>query len=494
MNLQRQNGVRVRVAPSPTGDPHVGTGYIALFNYAFARANGGRLILRIEDTDRERSTLESEEQILHSLHWLGLEWDEGPDVGGPYGPYRQSERSELYRRYAGQLLESGAAYACFCTPERLAELRKRQRELKSPVLGYDKHCKLNVSPEEARARIAAGEPYVIRLDVPLEGETIVRDLIRGDVAFRNSDISDQVLLKSDGFPTYHLANVVDDHLMEISHVIRAEEWIVSTPKHLLLYDAFGWERPVFVHMPLLRNPDKNRSKISKRKNPTSLLWYEREGYLPEALRNFLGLMGVSAEEGKEKFSLDEMIRDFDWKRVATGAPVFDLQKLDWLNGVYIREMAPDDLARRLRETVLKQHPASDDFVRKSLPLAQERMKKLSDYPKIVGFFFAESVNPPVSDLIPKKSNAEQVKRILKASEEAFCELGEWTTAALEQCGRALVERLSLKGRVVFMALRVAITGSRVSPPLFESMELLGREKSLARLRTARERIEASAGE
>jgi len=490
MNIQRQQAVRVRVAPSPTGDPHVGTGYIALFNYAFAKANGGRLILRIEDTDRERSNPESEEQILHSLHWLGLEWDEGPDVGGPYAPYRQSERCEIYRRYARQLLENGAAYPCFCTPQRLAELRKRQRELKSPTLGYDKHCKLNVSPEKARARIASGEPYVIRLDVPHEGETIVHDLVRGDVAFRNSETSDQVLLKSDGFPTYHLANVVDDHLMEISHVIRAEEWIVSTPKHLLLYNALGWQPPAFVHMPLLRNPDKNRSKISKRKNPTSLLWYEREGYLPEALRNFLGLMGVSAEEGKEKFSLDEMIRDFDWEHVATGAPVFDLQKLDWLNGVYIREMAPHELAQHLRETVLKHHPASDDFVRKSLPLVQERMKKLSDYPKIIDFVLVERVNPPVRDLIPKKSNAEQVRRILKASEEAFSELGQWTTAALEQRGRTLLEELSLKGRVVFMALRVALTGSPVSPPLFESMELLGRKKCLARLRTARERIEA----
>ena len=487
MNLPAEHPVRVRVAPSPTGDPHVGTGYIGLFDYIFARANGGKFVLRIEDTDRERSSLESERQILHSLKWLGLEWDEGPDVGGPYGPYRQSERSEIYAEHAQRLVENGTAYPCFCTAERLAELRLAQREQKAQM-GYDGHCRRTLSADEARARMAAGERHVIRLVVPDDGETTVHDLVRGEVVFQNREIDDQVLIKSDGFPTYHLANVVDDHLMEISHVIRAEEWLVSTPKHLLLYAAFGWEPPVFVHMPLLRNPDKNRSKISKRKNPTSLLWYESEGYLPEALRNFLGLMGFSAEEGKEQFSLEEMIRDFTWARVAAGAPVFDLQKLDWLNGVYIRDMPEDELVRRLRETVLADHPADDEFVRSSIPLVRERMKRFSDYPKLVDFFFAESVNPPLEELVPKKSNAAEAARVLAAAEAAFSTLGDWTASALEERARGLVEEVALKGRVVFMAMRVAITGAPVSPPLFESMALLGREKCLARLGAAGKRL------
>lgn len=487
MNSSAEQPVRVRIAPSPTGDPHVGTGYIGLFNYVFAKANAGKFILRIEDTDRERSNAESERQIFHSLRWLGLEWDEGPDVGGQYGPYRQSERSDIYLQYAQKLLDNATAYPCFCTPERLTELRKKQREQKLPM-GYDGHCK-TITANEAQTRMATGERHVIRLNVPDEGETVVRDLVRGEVVFQNREIDDQVLLKSDGFPTYHLANVVDDHLMKISHVIRAEEWIVSTPKHLLLYNAFGWEPPTFIHMPLLRNPDKNRSKISKRKNPTSLLWYEREGYLPEALRNFLGLMGCSAEEGKEKSSLKDMIRDFTWDRVAAGAPVFDLQKLDWLNGIYIRDMPADELARRLRETTLADHPADDEFLKKSLPLARERMKKFSDYPKIVNFFFAESVNPPREEQIPKKSTAAETARVLEAGNAAFSALTDWTTTALEERARTLVDELSLKGRTVFMALRVAITGSRVSPPLFESMELLGRAKSLARLSAAARRLQ-----
>jgi len=482
----KERPVRVRVAPSPTGDPHVGTGYIALFNYAFARATGGRFILRIEDTDRARSSAESERQILHSLRWLGLSWDEGPDVGGPCGPYRQSERREIYRRFASELVARGAAYPCFCTPERLAGLRREQRRLKLPTLGYDKHCKTAVPPEEAERRRAAGESHVIRLDVPSDGETVVRDRIRGEVSFPNKDIDDQVLLKSDGFPTYHLANVVDDHLMGITHVIRAEEWISSTPKHLLLYRAFGWEPPVFIHMPLLRNPD--RSKISKRKNPTSLLWYEREGYLPEALLNFLALMGWSAPDGREKFSLEEMIADFTWDRVTTSAPVFDLRKLDWLNGAYIREMAPEALARRLRETVLRDHPVGDATLLRTMPLVQERMKKLTDYLPLTEFIFSDEVNPAPETLIPKKGDARQALRVLAASEQAFRTVPEWEAAALEACGRKLVEQLGLKARAVFMTIRVAVTGSTVSPPLFESMEVLGREKTLARLMAARRRL------
>jgi len=478
--------VRVRIAPSPTGDPHVGTGYIALFNYVFARANQGRFVLRIEDTDRERSNTESERQIFHSLRWLGLDWDEGPDIGGPYGPYRQSERSDIYKEHAKLLVEKGAAYYCFCTPERLAALRAEQRE-KKLQFGYDGACR-ELPAGKIREKLAAGTPHVIRLAVPRTGQTRVHDLVRNEVVFENAGIDDQVLQKSDGFPTYHLANVVDDHLMEITHVVRAEEWISSTPKHLLLYEAFGWEPPVFVHMPLLRNTDK--SKISKRKNPTSLLWYEEEGFLPEALRNFLALMGWSFEDEREVFSLEEMISAFTWYRVATGAPVFDMQKLEWLNGLYIRDMDGPELVQRVREVVPATCDLDSAFMEQTMPIVQERMKRLTDYMTVAGFLFADEVTPPIEDLIPKKTTRESAQLILAEAHAAFSDAEDWHTEALETRCRSLIERLGLKPRSVFMCIRVAVTGSSVSPPLFESMELLGRERSLARIAAARDRIEA----
>ena len=321
--------VRVRIAPSPTGDPHVGTAYIALFNYVFAKKSGGQFILRIEDTDRARSTKDSEEAILRALKWIGLSWDEGPDVGGPHGPYRQSERADIYSAHAKLLIETKNAYRCFCTEARLQSLRAQQMAEKKQ-LGYDGNCR-NLNQNEIESHLANNEPYVVRLAMPKEGVTIVHDGLRAAAPeYQNATIDDQVLLKSDGFPTYHLANVVDDHLMRITHVIRAEEWISSTPKHLQLYQAFGWERPRFYHMPLLRNSDK--SKISKRKNPVSLDYYRDAGYLPEALLNFLGLMGFSFGGDREKFTLPEMIEAFDWSKVSTGGPVFDLAKLSWLTG------------------------------------------------------------------------------------------------------------------------------------------------------------------
>jgi len=472
--------VRVRVAPSPTGDPHVGTAYIALFNYAFARATGGEFILRIEDTDRQRSSCESEQAIFDALHWVGLKWDEGPDVGGPYGPYRQSERTDIYRKYAWELVDKGAAYPCFCTAERIAALREEQKQRKEN-LGYDGKCKA-LSHEDAKRQIEAGVPHVIRLAVPKDGETRVHDKVRGEVVFQNSSIDDQVLLKSDGFPTYHLANVVDDHLMKISHVIRAEEWIVSTPKHLLLYEAFGWPAPVFIHMPLLRN--KNKSKISKRKNPTSLLWYQEQGFLPEALLNFLALMGWSVADGREVFSLQEMVSEFSWERVASSAPVFDMQKLEWLDGVYIRNASVDELARRIQDHVAGARDLDEDMVRKSIPLVQERMKTLNDYLPRAAFLFAESVSPTAEELVPKKCTVEESRRILTACKESFSGVSEWTTAALEDCGRTLAEELESKPRYLFMCLRVAVTGTTVSPPLFESMELLGQDKCLSRMASA----------
>jgi glutamyl-tRNA synthetase len=335
--------VRVRIAPSPTGDPHVGTAYIALFNYAFARQQGGSFVLRIEDTDQTRSRADSEQMILSSLRWLGLSWDEGPDVGGPFGPYHQSKRLDLYAQHVRQLVDRGRAYPCFCTAERLGELRVAQMADKLTP-GYDRRCR-TIDPAEAAGRADAGEPHTIRLAVPTEGSISFVDRLRGPVEIAVAQIDDQVLLKSDGFPTYHLANVVDDHLMEITHVIRAEEWISSTPKHVLLYDAFGWQAPEWIHMPLLRNQDK--SKISKRKNPVSLVFYRDAGILPQAMLNFLGIMGWSFGGDREKFTLDEMVEVFSWDRVSLGGPVFNLEKLRWLNEKYIHELDFGQLADEL---------------------------------------------------------------------------------------------------------------------------------------------------
>src|SRR5512147_1603360 len=331
--------VRTRIAPSPTGDPHVGTAYVALFNYALARRHGGRFILRIEDTDRERSSAASETMIFEALRWLGLQWDEGPDVGGPHGPYRQSERTAVYREHADRLVERGAAYPCFCTRERLDALREEQKA-KKLNFGYDGLCRA-VDRDEAARRRASGESCVVRLAMPAEGETVVNDLLRGEVRFDNAQVDDQVLLKSDGFPTYHLANVVDDHLMGITHVIRAEEWLSSTPKHVELYKAFGWQAPEWIHMPLLRNADK--SKISKRKNPVSLDYYRAAGFLPEALLNYLGTMGWSIAGDREKFSLAEMIEAFTFDRLRLGGPVFDLVKLAAMNADYLRALDDDGI-------------------------------------------------------------------------------------------------------------------------------------------------------
>src|SRR4051794_38784301 len=372
--------VRLRVAPSPTGDPHVGTAYVSLFDLAFVRQQGGSFVLRIEDTDRARFRSDSEQQIYDTLRWLGLDWDEGPDKGGAFAPYRQSERLDTYRPVVDQLLADGHAYHCWCTPERLAEMRTAQQKAKVPT-GYDRLC--HGKTREERAQLPGfSETPVVRMLIPDDVLLSFHDLIRGETHAPRPD--DQVVLKADGFPTYHLAVVVDDHLMGITHVVRGEEWISSTPKHLLLYDWLGWERPAFAHMPLLRNIDK--SKISKRKNPAArLTWFIEEGYLPEALRNFLALMGYSQPDGEEIFTFDDMVRDFDWHRVNTVGPVFDLDKLGWLNGHYLRQLSVPDVAGRIidhlvRRGVLPSEPTTQqrDLVLAATPLVNERMQVLSD--------------------------------------------------------------------------------------------------------------------
>ncbi|MGH9393416.1 MAG: glutamate--tRNA ligase, partial [Terriglobales bacterium] len=388
---------RVRIAPSPTGDPHVGTAYMALLNLIFARQRGGQFVLRIEDTDQARFVASSEQMIFDSLRWLGLDWDEGPDRGGPCGPYRQSERTALYRDAVQQLLASGHAYPCFCTPERLEQMRRQQTAAKLPPR-YDRTCRVLDAAAAAR-RLAGGEAATVRLAVPLEGATTFPDQLRGDITFDHANVDDQVLLKSDGFPTYHLANVVDDHAMRISDVIRAEEWISSTPKHVLLYQAFGWTPPRFWHMPLLRNKDK--SKISKRKNPVSLIYYREAGYLPGAMVNFLGLLGggmpVAEEAAAEKFSLDDMIARFQFEQIRLGGPVFDLDKLGWLNGLYLRALSPEAFLEAVRANRF-----SDASLARITPLVQERIETLGQFFDLTDFFFLDQVRPPIEVFLPKK--------------------------------------------------------------------------------------------
>jgi glutamyl-tRNA synthetase len=475
------NTVRTRIAPSPTGDPHVGTAYVALFNYAWARKNRGKFILRIEDTDRERSSPASERMIFEALHWLGLAWDEGPDVGGPFGPYRQSERSEIYREHAERLVAAGAAYPCFCTKERLEGLREAQRQAKvAHALGYDGHCR-TVPPDEARRRRDSGESHVIRLAMPREGDTVVADLLRGDLSFDNTLVDDQVLIKSDGYPTYHLANVVDDHLMAISHVIRAEEWISSLPKHAQLYRAFGWQEPVFCHLPLLRNTDK--SKISKRKNPVSLNYYRRAGYLPEALLNFMALQGWAIAEDREEFTLDEFIASFDLSEVTLGGPVFDLEKLTWMNGKYIRKLSVPQLLDRLRADLL-----SDGYLLEVLGLVHERIEKLEDFVEYSRFFFVgefEYDAEAMARLVAKRHTAAQTAQALdRLLEENFDLLLDWRPATLEKTARAFCDANGWKTSELFMPVRVAVTGKAATPPLFETMAVLGKEVCRRRLRRA----------
>lgn len=473
----------VRIAPSPTGDAHVGTGYIALFNYAFAKQQGGKFLLRIEDTDQARSTKESEAAILDALRWLGISWDEGPDVGGPNGPYRQSERLDIYREHAELLVEKGHAYWCSCTPERLAELRKEQMARKENP-GYDGRCR-DRDPAEVKREIEAGAPAVIRLKTPREGETRFVDRLREEIAIPNAEVDDQVLLKSDGFPTYHLANVVDDRLMGVTHVIRGEEWISSTPKHVMLYEAFGWEMPEFIHLPLLRNADK--SKVSKRKNPVSLSYYREAGYLPDVVVNFLGMMAFTFEDGREIFSLQDFVENFTLERISLGGPVFDQAKLLWLNGRYLREKRSDeDFVRYLKEQLF-----SDEYLRQIVPLVKERVEKSEDFISYAPYFFTGEVEAyNEGDLILKGKDKKQSVKIWEDLAERIDRCVEFTHENVEAALRAHCEELGQKPRDYFMPVRLMITGRKATPPLFETMAVLGRERSRHRVRQAIQKLKS----
>lgn len=468
--------VRTRIAPSPTGDPHVGTAYVALFNLCFARSHGGQFILRIEDTDRARSTAASEQAILDSLHWLGLTWDEGPDVGGAYGPYRQSERGDIYRAHADRLLESGHAFRCFCSSERLDKLRAEQMAQQQPI-GYDGNC-LHLTQDEIAQHLQSGNAHVVRMKVPRAGTCVVNDLLRGEIAIEWAQVDMQILLKADGMPTYHLANVVDDHLMQITHVLRGEEWISSAPKHKLLYEYFGWQMPQLCHLPLLRNPDK--SKLSKRKNPTSILYYQRMGFLPEALLNYLGRMGWSMPDEREKFTLGEMLEQFDLQRVSLGGPIFDQEKLRWLNGTWIREnLDIEQLADRLQQWAFNR-----DYLLKILPLAQTRIETLSDLAPLASFFIAGMLPLAATNFDNKDFDQQRLPEILQLVLWRLEALQDWQRDRIFAEMKQLADALAIKIKQLLAPLFVAISGNPASVSVIDAMAIIGPDMTRARLRHA----------
>jgi glutamyl-tRNA synthetase len=480
--------VRTRYAPSPTGAPQLGNVRTALFDWLFTRRNGGQFVLRIEDTDQARAVEGGIEQQYEALRWLGLDWDEGPDVGGPHAPYIQSQRLDLYRQAAERLVNEGNAYPCFCTVERLDELRKQQVAASQPP-GYDRLCR-SLTSEERASRAASGDPHVIRFAVPLSGETTFHDLIRGDVTVQNSTLDDFVIIKSDGYPTYHLASVVDDHAMQISHVLRGEEWIPSAPRHQLLYGALGIQPPVFVHMPVILGPD--RKKLSKRLGATSVLEYRDAGYLPEAIINFLALIGWSLDDHTEIISRQTLLENFRLEDISPSPGILDADKLRWMNGEYIRALPEDDLAARLLPVLLEELPETAtrpdlEFVKRIVPLIQTRIEVLNDAWSLTAFFFTDEVFLTPGDLLGKRFQDDRPGALmaLESAELKLAGLPDWTAPAIEEGLRSLGDELALKAREFFGLLRMAVTGSTISPPLFESFEVLGREKTLARLIAAR---------
>ncbi len=482
--------VRVRFAPSPTGYPHVGNIRTALFNWLFARRYKGSFIVRIEDTDVTRKVEGAEKGILDSLRWLSLDWDEGPDVGGDYGPYYQSQRLKLYKDVAEKLVKQGDAYYCYCSPERLEAMRAEQVKRKQPP-GYDRHCR-ELTPEERAQKEAEGIVPVVRFKVPLEGRTRFKDLIYGDVVFENSLLDDFVLLKSDGYPTYHLANVVDDHAMKISHVIRAEEWVSSTPRHLLLYEKLGLEPPEFVHHPMILGPD--RAKLSKRHGSVSILDYRDQGYLSQTMFNFLALIGWSLDDKTEIIPRQALVDNFSLERIGKTGAIFNRDKLDWMNGVYIRSLSPEEFFDAAQPYLMSDIAAGEafiedeDYVRKVLPLVQERAKTLLEVVELTKFFFADELEYKAQELIGKKMDAESTVRALKAAQEKLQPLKAFDADSLEALLRPLAPELGLKTGQLFGVLRVAVTGQTAAPPLFETMAVLGKERSLRRIAAALSRL------
>lgn len=476
--------VRVRFAPSPTGAPHVGNIRTALFGYLWARHTGGKFILRIEDTDQAREVENGLELILESLRFLGLDWDEGPDVGGAYGPYEQSKRLQIYTEHADQLIAKEAAYYCYCTEARLEQMRKEQ-QARGMQTRYDYHCRY-LTPEQRAEYAQAGAPKVVRLAVPQEGKTTLPDFIHGDLTIANKDVDDQVLLKADGFPTYHLAVVVDDHLMKISHVMRGDDWIPSFPKHVLLYQAFGWEIPPHGHLPNVLGADKK--KLSKRHGATSVMQFRDDGYLVEAMLNFLARLGWSYDDKTEVFSRQQLIDVFTLDKIEHAPAVFDPAKLDWMNGYYIRQMPDDELAARMLPFFERAHINTDIAILRALvPLVKERMKKLTEAVTLADFIFAEDLEYAPQLLIGKGMDVQAALAALRAAQavlEKYPEGAFDDEEKIEAELRAASDQLEIKYAQFFGSLRVAVTGKPVSPPLMGSMRILGREKTLRRIARA----------
>jgi glutamyl-tRNA synthetase len=480
MQPELNNSVRVRFAPSPTGYPHLGNIRTALFNWLFARHHGGKFILRIEDTDVARKVEGAVEAILDSLHWLGLNWDEGP--------YFQSQRLPIYRETAQRLLEDGHSYLCYCSPERLEAMRQEQIKRRQPPK-YDRRCRELTRRERAELE-ATGINPVIRFRTPLEGETTFYDLIRGAVTFKNDTLDDFVLLKSDGYPTYHLANVVDDHLMAISHVLRADEWLSSTPRHILLYQALDWQPPQFAHLPMILGPD--RAKLSKRHGATTVIEYQRQGYLPEAMVNFLALLGWSLDDRTELLSREELIKHFSLERVGKTAAIFNKDKLDWMNGVYLRKLSLEEFVQQALPFLDRDLPKSvgrpfeRSYLSQVLSLIQERARTLAEVPQLASFFFLEELHYDTGLLLSEKLDTESAGRAITIVLQKLEGVTTWDPTTLENLLRPLATELNLKTGELFGLLRVAVTGRTAAPPLFQTMAVLGREKCLKRLNAALE--------
>lgn len=490
-DIQMTQTVRVRYAPSPTGLPHVGNIRTALFNWLFARHSNGKFILRIEDTDNARKQEGAVESIMESLRWLGLNWDEGPEVGGPCGPYFQSRKLEIYHGMAEKLVSTGHAYYCFCSPERLEAMRAEQMKLKEPPR-YDRRCRDLPAEEVARLK-AEGRVPVVRFKTPLEGRTKFNDFIRGEVFFENSTLDDFVLLKSDGYPTYHLANVVDDHVMEISHVLRADEWLSSTPRHELLYSAMDFQPPIFAHLPIILGPD--RSKLSKRHGATALTEFKDQGYLPEAMVNFLALLGWSLDEKTEILSRQELIQYFSLERVSRTAAIFNIEKLNWMNGVYMRKLSLEELCQRVMPFLEKglgpeaKRPLSKEYIRLIVPLVQERARTLKEFVEFSDFFFYDELKLEPEMLIGKGIKDKDVARqAIQAARRGLEHLAKFDAAFLEGLLRPLAAELRLKAGDFFGLLRLAVTGHTATPPLFQTMAVLGKERCLKRLDAALKKL------
>jgi len=477
--------VRVRYAPSPTGNQHIGGVRTALFNYFFAKANNGSFLLRIEDTDQERFKADALQDIYNTFHWLDIHWDEGPDIGGSYSPYIQSERSEIYKKYALELVKNGFAYYCYCTTNRLQTMREAQ-ELEKSGTGYDRHCR-NLSEKQQSELLKENSKPVIRLKIPSDGSVKFHDELLGDIEILNSDINpDPVLLKSDGFPTYHLANVIDDHLMKISHILRAQEWIPSVPIHIHLYKAFGWEPPYFVHLPMVKGEDGQ--KLAKRHGATSLIEFRKKGYLPEAIINYISLLGWAYNDSDEFFLKEDLEKLFTLKKLNKSSAIFDYKKLDWFNGIYIRKKENKDLKELLIPYLVDagfiQSPIDDKtsvLLDGIIPLIKERIKILSDVTPMVSFLFQNELKYEAKELIPKKTDAKKTMEILLRLRELIVNFDRYSDLENEELFKKAASDIDIKLGNLLSPLRVALTGSTVSPPLFESVRLLGSEKTLKRI-------------